>query len=88
LISKITLIPYENISGTRVKPLGLVGFNFGPTKSDIDGMKAPRAGPPPGYSPGKGSAGRPWVRNRSRTPAAEAGLTGWAVPGTCPEKAP
>ena len=28
-----------------VKPLGLVGFNFGPTKSDIDGMKAPRAGP-------------------------------------------
>jgi hypothetical protein len=45
LISKITLIPYENISGTRVKPLGLVGFNFRPTKSDIDGMKAPRAGP-------------------------------------------
>src|SRR6476469_2760043 len=89
LILKITLIPYENITGTRVKPLGLVGFNFGPTKSDVDGMKAPRAGPK--WSTRlltKGSAGRRWVRNRSRTPAADAGLTGWAVPGTCPERAP
>jgi hypothetical protein len=38
LISKITLIPYENISGTRVKPLGLVGFDFRPPSPDIHGM--------------------------------------------------
>ena len=78
----------ENILGTRVKPLGLVGFDFGPTKSDIDGMKAPRAGPKWSTRLLTRSAGRPWVRNRSRTPAADAGLTGWAVPGTCPERAP
>jgi hypothetical protein len=33
LISKITLIPHKNISRTRVKPLGLVGFNFGPPRA-------------------------------------------------------
>lgn len=38
MISKIRLIPYENISGTRVKPLGLVGFDFRPSSPDIYGM--------------------------------------------------
>jgi hypothetical protein len=40
LISKITLISHQNISGTRVKPLGLVGFDFGPPSRDIYGMPA------------------------------------------------
>ena len=31
-------MPYENISRTRVKPLGLVGFDFGPPSPDIYGM--------------------------------------------------
>ena len=45
LISKITLIPYENISGTRVKPLGLVGFDFRPPSPDIHGMSKRKRSP-------------------------------------------
>jgi hypothetical protein len=45
LISKITLIPYENISGTRVKPLGLVGFDFRPPSPDIHDMSKRKPSP-------------------------------------------